>query len=238
MTTKINEVPPVVKLSNISKLYGFVNALKKINLTINEGETVGLVGNNGAGKSTLLKIISLLVKPTYGKLELFGSDLKEDTHLFKKEIGILLSNPFFYEDMTGRENLEFFLRMNKRSTNPEETVKNIVSKYGLKLFIDRPTSELSTGMTKKLEIIRAILPKFPRLLLLDEPFSGLDVENREFLNGLISKRESNTTVILCSHDFNTVNRLCSKVFYLEKGKLLKILAPTEYDYFLNKQKSA
>jgi len=234
MTTKANEFSPVVKLSNISKVYGFINALKKINLTINEGETVGLVGNNGAGKSTLLKIISLLVKPTYGKIELFGSELKEDIHLFKKEIGILLSNPFFYEDMTGRENLEFFLRMNKRSPNPEETVDEIVAQYNLKLYIDRPTHELSTGMIKKLEIIRAILPKFPKLLLLDEPFSGLDVENKQFLNKLITQRESNKTVILCSHDFNSVNNLCSRVFYLEKGKILRSLVPTEFSYFLNK----
>ncbi|MHA2307148.1 MAG: ABC transporter ATP-binding protein [Candidatus Hodarchaeales archaeon] len=236
MTAINNEDSTIVKLRNISRVYGFINALKKINLEIKAGETVGLVGNNGAGKSTLLKIISLLVKPTYGDVELFGNAVKEDTHLLKKEMGILLSSSFFYEDMTGRENLEFFLRMNKRSTDPEKTVQNIVSQFGLKLFIDRPTHELSTGMTKKLEIIRAILPKFPRLLLLDEPFSGLDVENRNFLNDLITEREPNTTVILCSHDFNTVNRLCSKVFYLEKGKILKILVPSEYDYFLNKQK--
>ncbi|MHA1941519.1 MAG: ABC transporter ATP-binding protein [Candidatus Hodarchaeales archaeon] len=225
---------PIVKLESVSKVYGFVNALKKIDLTIFPGETVGFLGNNGAGKSTLLKIISLLVRPTFGSMEIFGKSTKEDTHLIKQKIGILLSHQFFYEDMTGRENLEFFYRVNKRSTNPEKDVLEIARSYGLKLFIDRPSHELSTGMIKKLEILRAIFPVFPDLLLLDEPFSGLDVENRKFLSDLIQNRDSKTTVILCSHNFETVNRLCTRVVYLDKGIIERDLTPDEYSYFLDK----
>jgi ABC-type multidrug transport system ATPase subunit len=226
---------PIIELKDISKVYGFVNALKKINLVINPGETVGLLGNNGAGKSTLLKIISLLIKPTYGSMRIFGESTEENTHLIKQKMGILLSTPFFYDDMSGRENLEFYYQINKRLLKPGNFVTEIAKKYGIKLFIDRPSHELSTGMIKKLEIIRAIFPEFPELLLLDEPFSGLDVENREFLMDLIRNRESNSTVILCSHDFETVNRLCDRVVFLTKGKIERDLAPAEFNYFLNKK---
>lgn len=226
---------PVVKLTQVSKVYGFINALKNINMTIEEGETIGLLGNNGAGKSTLLKIISLLIKPTAGKIELFGNEIKENYHIHKKDIGTLLSHSFFYDDFTGRENLEFYLRMNTRTENPSKMIDTIVKQHNLKFYIDRPTHELSTGMAKKLELLRVATPKLPKLVLLDEPFSGLDVENKQFIKRIITERDSNITVIICSHDFNSISHICSKVYYLEKGRIDKILQPSEYDYFLKKQ---
>ena len=227
--------PPVVKLTNVSKVYGFLNAIKKVDLTIEEGETVGLLGNNGAGKSTLLKIISLLIKPTTGKIELFGNEVKENQHLLKREIGTLLSHSFQIDDLTSRENFEFYLKMNRRTDNHEKVIDKAVKQYNLKFFIDRPTHELSTGMIKKLELLRVALPNLPRLVLLDEPFSGLDVDNKQFITRIITEREPKTTVIICSHDFNSISRVCTRVCYLEKGRIKKILEPSEYDYFLAKQ---
>jgi ABC-type multidrug transport system ATPase subunit len=227
----------VVELLNVNKVYGFTIALKKINLTIKKGEVIGLIGHNGAGKSTLLKIISLLIRPTSGVIKLFDTEVKQNQYLLKKEIGVLLSHSFFYDDLTGRENLEYYLRLNKRVKNPKESVKNAVKKYNLKMFIDRPVHELSTGMAKKLEILRVALPN-PPLLLLDEPFSGLDVENRQFLDQIITdtNHKSKRTVIICSHDFGSVARYCNRVLYLEKGRISKDLGPSEYDFFLEKQK--
>ena len=236
MGTPNNTFSTVVELRNISKVYGFTNALKNVSLTIKEGETIGLIGNNGAGKSTLLKIISQLVKSTHGEMNLFGKKIDQDIHLVKQEFGILLNQSFFYEDMSGRENLEFFLRVNKKITDVDSVINDAVSNHRLKLFIDRPIHELSTGMRKKLEILRSVLPDFPKLLLLDEPFSGLDGENRKFLRDLLSNRGETKTVILCSHDFRAVGEMCNKVVYLEKGRLIKILTPSEYDFFLDKEK--
>ncbi|UCG03812.1 MAG: ABC transporter ATP-binding protein [Candidatus Heimdallarchaeota archaeon] len=226
---------PIVKLSNVSKVYGFIKALKNIDLTIKEGETIGLLGNNGVGKSTLLKIISLLIKPTTGKVELFGNVVKDNQHILKKEIGTLLSHSFFYEDLTGRENLEFYLKINGKTKNPGNIINNAVKQYKLKFFIDRPTHELSTGMAKKLQLLKITLPNLPRLVLLDEPFTGLDVENRQFIKNIISNRKVGTTVIICSHDFHSISQVCSKVYYLEKGRIEKVLEPSEFDFFLNKQ---
>ncbi|MFX0124260.1 MAG: ABC transporter ATP-binding protein [Candidatus Hodarchaeota archaeon] len=230
-----HENTPVVKLTNISKVYGFINAVKNIDLTIKEGETIGFLGNNGAGKSTLLKIIGLLIKPTIGKIELFGKEAKENQHILKRDIGTLLSHSFFYEDLTGRENLEFYLKVNRRSIDPSNVIDKAVKQERLKFFIDRPTHELSTGMAKKLELLRVTLPNLPRLVLLDEPFSGLDVENKLFIKRIITERQSDTTVIICSHDFNAISNVCTKVYYLEKGRIQRILEPSEYEYFLNKQ---
>ncbi|MHA2224958.1 MAG: ABC transporter ATP-binding protein [Candidatus Hodarchaeales archaeon] len=235
MSSKPQNDSPIVELSNINKVYGFTIALKKINLVIEEGETIGFIGNNGAGKSTLLKIISLLVTPSSGEIKLFDTEVKENHHLLKKDIGVLLSQSFFFSDLTGRENLEFYLKMNKRTDKPKEIVNQIIPQYNLKLFIDRPTHELSTGMAKKLEILRVSSPTLPKLLLLDEPFSGLDVENKQFITHLIRNRPKDRTVIICSHDFNTIAQLCDRVAYIEKGRITKVLTPSEYDYFLIKQ---
>lgn len=226
---------PIIQLSNVNKVYGFTIALKKVNLTIKKGDVIGLIGHNGAGKSTLLKIISLLIRPTSGEIQLFNTEVKQNQYELKKEIGVLLSHSFFYDDLTGRENLEYYLKLNKRVKNPKEIIKEAVKQYNLKLYIDRPVHELSTGMAKKLEILRVALPK-PPLLLLDEPFSGLDVENRKFLDQIISdlNQKSNRTVIICSHDFQSVARFCNRVFYLEKGQITKSLTPSEYDFFLEK----
>ena len=226
----------VVELSNVNKVYGFTIALKKINLTINRGEIIGLIGHNGAGKSTLLKIISLHVNPTSGVTRLFQREVKENQYLLKREIGVLLSHSLFYDDLTGFENLEYYLRLNKRIDNPKEVIKNAVKQYNLRMYIDRPVHELSTGMAKKLEILRVFLPN-PQLILLDEPFSGLDVQNRQFIDHMITNanQKSNRTAIICSHDFGSVARYCNRVFYLEKGRIEKVLTPAEYEFFLKKQ---
>ncbi|MFW9857071.1 MAG: ABC transporter ATP-binding protein [Candidatus Thorarchaeota archaeon] len=223
-----------VDVSHIYKIFGFSHALKDVTFSITEGETIGFLGPNGAGKSTLLKIISLLMRPTKGHVSLFGKDVAEDQDLLKRDIGVLLSTPFFYEDLSGRENLEFYMRMNKRGMNRDSVVDKLVSDHKLRLYIDRPTHELSTGMAKKLEILRVIIPVYPRLLLLDEPFAGLDFENRKIMINLITDRPSDRTVIICSHDFRTVAKLCDRVIYLEKGNISKILEKSEFDFFLEK----
>jgi ABC-type multidrug transport system ATPase subunit len=124
--------------------------------------------------------------------------------------------------------------MNKRATNPGLVIDKLIKDYKLRLYIDRPTHELSTGMAKKLEILRVVIPDYPRLLLLDEPFAGLDFENKEIMIELITNRPANRTVIICSHDFRTVARLCDRVIYLEKGKISRILEKPDFEYFLGK----
>ncbi|MFQ5977198.1 MAG: ABC transporter ATP-binding protein [Candidatus Heimdallarchaeota archaeon] len=237
MNDSNNSYRDAVKLEDVSRAYGFTLALKRVNLRIAEGETVGFVGNNGAGKSTLLKIVSLLVKPTAGRIKIFGSEVNDNQHVLKKDIGTLLSESFFYEDMTGRENLEFFLKMMGNRQLANKAVENAIKKYDLRFYIDRPVHELSTGMAKKLEILRVSLPRPPRLLLLDEPFSGLDVDNRKFLNTFISDKQPDTTVLISSHNFRVVTQLCDRVFLLEKGRLARILEPSDYDSFLKRTKS-
>ncbi|MHA1976348.1 MAG: ABC transporter ATP-binding protein [Candidatus Hodarchaeales archaeon] len=227
---KVGEI--VVKLSKIRKTYGFTTALKNISLAIEKGETVGLIGNNGAGKSTLLKIIALLISPSSGKIEFNGLDFKNQKTVIKQDMEVLLSDGFLFDDLTGRENLEYYFKMNKRISNPKQIVSEIVKQFNLKLYIDRPVREYSTGMAKKLEILRVSYPSLPKILLLDEPFSGLDVENRKMLHKIIEDHPPDKTVIICSHDFNAIAKLCTRVYYLEKGKISQSYLPTEYNQFL------
>ncbi len=227
---------PVVKLSKINKTFVFTTALKNIDLTIELGETIGLIGHNGAGKSTLLKIIALLISPSSGILEIDGVDIKERKSDLKKNMEVLLSQAFLFDDLTGRENLEYYFKMSKRVKNPKQAVKEIIKTFKLKLFIDRPVREYSTGMAKKLEILRASYPTLPGVLLLDEPFSGLDVENREMLYKIIKEKNPDNTIIICSHDFEAIAQLCNRVYYLEKGKIIHSYLPTDYDQFLSLKK--
>ena len=129
---------PIVEGLNLSKVYGYTNALKNISFTISMGEIVGLVGKNGAGKSTLLKIISLLIKPSHGKLLLFGNEINENSHLVKQKIEVILNQSLFYSELTGRENLALFYKLNKRIKDPDEIIEQMILDYNLKLFIDRP----------------------------------------------------------------------------------------------------
>ena len=227
----------VVTLTKIRKTFGFTAALKNIDLTIEKGETIGLIGNNGAGKSTLLKIIALLVSPSSGRMEFNGIDVKDQKATIKRHMEVLLSHAFLFDDLTGRENLEYYFKMSKRINNPKQIVKDIVKQFNLKLYIDRPVREYSTGMAKKLEILRVSYPAPPDLLLLDEPFSGLDVDNREMLYKIIENRPPEKTVIICSHDFEAIAQLCSRVYYLEKGRISQSYLPAEYDQFLSLKKN-
>ncbi|MHA1994125.1 MAG: ABC transporter ATP-binding protein [Candidatus Hodarchaeales archaeon] len=236
MTASNEEKEDVVHLSKISKTFGFTIALKNISLTVEKGETIGLIGNNGAGKSTLLKIIALLVSPSSGNMEIKQLAVRGRKAEIKQDMEVLLSHAFLFDDLTGRENLEYYFTMSKRVKNPKQTVKEIVKQFNLKLFIDRPVREYSTGMAKKLEILRVSFPTLPDILLLDEPFSGLDVENREMLHNIIVDRPPNKTVIICSHDFDAIAKLCSRVYYLEKGKIIQSYQPSEYNQFLSLKK--
>ena len=227
---------PIVKLTKLNKIFGFTTALKNINLTIDKGETIGLIGHNGAGKSTLLKIIALLVTPSSGLMEFDGVDVKDRKFEIKRSMEVLLSQPFLFDDLTGRENLEYYFRMNKRIKDPKQSVKDIITKFNLKLYIDRPVREYSTGMAKKIEILRASYPTPPELLLLDEPFSGLDVDNREMLRKIIEGRSPEKTVIICSHDFEAIAQLCSRVYYMEKGKIIQSYLPDNFEQFLSLKK--
>lgn len=193
---------------------GGKKALKDASFHLNLGEVCGLVGPNGAGKSTLIKCII--------GLENFNGELKINIpdHSI---IGFVPEKPTFFAELSGFYNLLYYARLMKLN-EPEVTCTNLMTDFGLEDRKDDPVNEYSKGMKQRLAIARSLMSN-PRLLLLDEPFSGLDptmiVEVRETI---VKLKESKITILLSSHDLNEVEELCDSVIFIKEGVTIKKIA--------------
>lgn len=161
----------VLRLSNISKVYGKQKVLDKVDLFINEGEIIGLVGPNGAGKSTLMKIITGLVKKYDGDVYIKGENIKNIKRRTTKRIGCVIETPGFYPDLTGYENLLFFAEVS--GLDDKKEIDEIIKKLGIEGYMDKKVKKYSLGMKQRLGVAQAVL-SYPPILILDEPTNGLD----------------------------------------------------------------
>jgi ABC-2 type transport system ATP-binding protein len=179
------------------------NVLMGLNLHLSEGEIHGIVGLNGAGKTTLLHAIAGYLKPDLGKISLKNEGKP------MKTIAFLETENFFYAYLTGREYLQLF----KNSTFNNDQWNEL---FGLPL--DELIDHYSTGMKKKLAIM-ALMRQNKPILILDEPFNGLDIESSRMLRSLLLKISQKKTIIITSHILETLTNLCDHIHYLEGGKI-------------------
>ena len=210
-----------VELVEVSRHYGRRRALAKTSLTFRAGEIVGLFGPNGAGKSTLLSVIATMVRPTGGSVTYGGATASALGDPLRGRIGVLGHDLFLYGDLTARENLEFFGRL-----------------YGLDRLADRIDTALSAarlserahdrvaafsrGLRQRLALERALLHS-PRLVLLDEPFTGLDDESTALLAGRLRQlRESGAIVLMATHDFENADDLVDRMICLREGRAREV----------------
>lgn len=192
--------------------------LRGVNLHINEGETVAILGPNGVGKSTWLKIVAGLMRPTEGQILIHGKQLRKDHFEQKEMLGYLGHRSFLYEQLTPVENLKFFARL-YHLKNPDEKIDELIKEVGLTFFKNDPVQSFSRGMVQRLAIARAILHG-PKILLLDEPHTGLDQRAIEILNQVILRLKTlDITVVMVTHDFSQVIRTCNRVVILKNGKV-------------------
>lgn len=214
-----------VKIENISKSYGKLEALKDINLEINEGEIFVLLGANGSGKSTLLKTLATLYLPDQGQISMFGKDRVKE---IRSQIGVLFDNIVHWDRLTGYENAWFFAR--SYGLSKEETrsrLEELFTKFSLHDNQDDPVLTYSYGMRRKLALIEALVHK-PKLLLLDEPSMGLDYISRLVLYDIINKElENDITVILATNDVNEAKVLAKRVALMQKGNIIAVGSPSE-----------
>ncbi|MHC1566574.1 MAG: ABC transporter ATP-binding protein [Candidatus Syntropharchaeia archaeon] len=191
-----------------------------MNVCIEEGDSFAFIGPNGAGKTTLVRILSTLTKPTSGTAEICGYDLLEEPEKIRSEIGVVSHNTFLYDELSARENLSFFADL-YRIKNAENRIESLLEKVDLLNRADDLVSEFSRGMKQRLSIIRAIIHK-PRILILDEPSTGLDVLSRRIFYEMIREMHaSGTTIVLTSHDFREVEEICSKAAIMDRGKIIE-----------------
>ena len=209
----------VITIENVTKNYKTKQALKGVTFTVKEGETFGLLGVNGAGKTTLIKILCGLTKKTGGVVTVNGYNLDENINQIKEIIDISPQETSVANNLTVRENLEFFA--NIYGNNSEDFVTEIVNVFSLGDVINQRAKTLSGGYKRRLSIAIALISK-PKILFLDEPTLGLDVFARRELWNIIKKLQKKITIILTSHYLEEIENLCDRVAVLSSGKLLQL----------------
>lgn len=208
----------IVELENIEKHYQGVHALKKLDLVIQQGEVIGLFGHNGAGKTTTIKLILGLIKPSTGRVRVFGEDPAGDNaHFLRRQLGFLQENVSFYQQMTGIEVLNYFAKL--KGCDKKQTL-SLLEQVGLAHAAKRRVKTYSKGMRQRLGLAQALLGG-PKLLLLDEPTVGLDpIATQDFYQSIANLKAQGSTIILCSHVLAGVEKYIDRALILGQGQLL------------------
>lgn len=210
----------MVKLEHVIKRYHDVVAVDDLNMEVQKGEIVGVIGHNGAGKSTTLKMIAGLITPTSGLVQVWGHNIHKDSFQAKRQIGYLPEDSPLYENMTARQYLLFFAQLYKIPRQVAlERIDSLLESLKLAQK-DKLTGEFSKGMKRKTAIARALLHD-PRLLILDEPSSGLDPLTSFFIiNYLKTLKHEGKTILLSAHNLFHVEHVCDRVAVIKNGKLV------------------
>jgi len=211
-----------VDARGLTKVYGRQRALAGVDLTLRAGEATALLGPNGAGKSTLVGILSTLVSPTAGRVRYGGaeasSESRPDDEALRGAIGVIAHESHCYGDLTGHENLVFFARL-YGVADARATADKLLARVGLRDAANRAARTYSRGMLQRLAVARALVHK-PRLLLADEPFTGLDRAGVALLAELLAEeRARGCIMVVVTHDFDAVAPLIDRVVVLARGRI-------------------
>jgi heme exporter protein A len=207
---------PAVDLLGVTRVFGAVPAVVRVDLRIDPGEMVLVRGPNGAGKSTLLRLVATALSPTYGRGSVLGLDLVRQRGEIRSRIELIGHRSRLYEDLTGRENLRFACTLYGSDT---DAVDETLERVGLNAVADERVREYSQGMRQRVAVGRAFL-RAPELLLLDEPYAGLDVEAKDVVDSAIrASQRSGRTVVLATHD-PARGGMASRTLTMEAGRLL------------------
>ncbi|MDA0710826.1 MAG: heme ABC exporter ATP-binding protein CcmA [bacterium] len=208
-----------IELRDVIRRFGHLTALRGVTLSIPEGKTFALFGPNGAGKSTLLRIIATLGKPTSGTVHIRGIDVRESPEQVRAHIGLISHQTLLYDDLTAHENLVFYAKMYGLK-NIGDCVDEALETVGLSDRRKDRVRGFSRGMKQRLAIARATLHQ-PEILLLDEPFTGLDSAARSLLADMIvSLRAKGRTILLVTHDLGQGLALADRFGILRRGDLV------------------
>lgn len=208
-----------IEAVDLGRNFGRRRALAHINFECESGEVVGLLGPNGAGKSTLLAILATLLAPSSGTVRYGGLTLADAGPALRARLGFLAHDLYLYPELTARENLTFFARLYGLN-DPQQRVGEALEQAGLASRADDQVAGFSRGMRQRVALERALIHR-PRLLLLDEPFTGLDQTSTLALVGRLRGLSSEGCVaILATHDLDVVDSLLTRVMYLHNGRVV------------------
>jgi heme exporter protein A len=226
MTSKesTSSIPPEVlalDVSHLTRVFGVRKALDDVSLELQQGAFLSIFGPNGAGKTTLLRILATLTPPSKGsEVKVLGLDVVEDAFKIRENIGIISHNPLLYPDLTAEENLTFFADLHG-VVDGKKRIDELLDAVELTHRRLDLVRTFSRGMIQRLSLARTLLPA-PKLIFLDEPYSGLDPHASEILDSLIENIRDKHTFVMVSHDLDKGLELCSEALILAKGRIVML----------------
>ncbi|WP_330585456.1 MULTISPECIES: ABC transporter ATP-binding protein [Clostridia] len=216
----------IIKTHNVTKFLQGKEIVSNVNLNVKKGEIYGFLGPNGSGKTTIMKMLTNLIKPTNGAIEIFGQPLTPTSYNMLGRIGSMIEYPIFYERFTAKENLE--LHCNYMGYHNKKAINEVLEMVHLTNIENKPVEDFSLGMKQRLGIARSLIAR-PELLILDEPINGLDpVGIREIRNlfQLLCK-EYNITMFISSHILAEMEQIADTIGVINKGKLVEEVSMEE-----------
>ena len=218
----------MIEAQRLVKTFGLKPVLRGLDFRVEHGEFVALVGPNGAGKTTFLRILATLSRPSMGEVRVAGHPLPAQATAVRRCLGVVTHQPLLYGDMTAEENLRFYGRM-YGVRNLQQRIEDVLEMVGLIALRRDLVRQFSRGMQQRLSIGRAILHD-PRILLFDEPHTGLDQEAAAILDTLLSDvADRGRTVVMTSHDLTRATDLADRIDILHKGKIAASVRRGEVD---------
>ena len=220
--------PPVLELHEVVRSFGDVTALAGVDLRVEAGEVLGLLGHNGAGKTTTVRVLAGLLPADAGKVRVDGLDPVADGVTVRRTLGVLPARPVVDGRLTARQNLRFAAEVFGLSHDGlDERIDAALAAFELQDRADERVSGFSTGMRQRLSLARVLLPD-PSILLLDEPTSALDPVAARQVRDLLGRlaRDEQRTVVLCTHDLPEAEQLCDRVVVLEHGRVVADGSPS------------
>ncbi|AGB49761.1 ABC-type multidrug transport system, ATPase component [Methanomethylovorans hollandica DSM 15978] len=209
----------VISVKGLTKRFAGHVALHDIDLNIEQGEFVIILGPNGAGKTTLLKILETLVRPSYGSVKIGGLELSRSAVEIRKKIGAISHESYLYEDLTVEENLHFYGKMyGLPESELTVRIQTLLEQLHLEQRCMDRVSTLSRGMKQRLSIARSLIHD-PDIILMDEPYTGLDLRSACDLDNMLLENSRKVTVLMVTHDLERAFVICDRVIILSAGKI-------------------
>lgn len=212
-----------IEAEGLSKRFGALTAVDRLSFKVDSGEIFGLLGPNGSGKTTTVRLLSCLIAPSEGSARVAGFDITKEPLKVREAVGVLTENPGIYDRLSAVENMEFFAEAYglTKKTDRDARIRELLEFFDLWDRRGDKVGTFSKGMRQKLAIAKAVVHR-PEVLFLDEPSSGLDPKAAKDIRDLMedmSRREKHT-IVLCTHNLEEAERLCSRVMIIRKGATL------------------
>ncbi len=209
----------MIKLINLTKVYGKLVAVNGINLEVEQGEVFGFLGPNGAGKTTTIKMMAGLLQPTRGRALIGGYDIQEEPLKAKSICGFIPDRPFLYEKLTAMEFMHFVSELYDMK-DAKKQISGLLDLFGLNEWADELVENFSHGMKQRLVMASALLHK-PRVLVVDEPMVGLDPRGARLVKDIFKDIASRgTTVFMSTHTLEIVEQMCTRMAIINKGEII------------------